>query len=298
MPVTKTFRGASVDPGTYDALVELAAITGSIYIDPIDGYGSYRSNKASGGTDTGGGHCDINAEGMTDAEARRVETLARSIGFVAWFRPRYSPYTGKAYGWQRHIHLIRRDCADLSAAAKAQVKDYDDGWDGLAVRHKDTGSRAYVGMTWAKYLAAKDAAAKKTTTTIAAKEADMSLTPNAIWGADIITAPEPTKENPNWTPASYLIWGYRQATSNFRAITSRLANIEKTLSSIAAKVGAPVDIDEKAIAAGVVAAMSEDVRAAVAEAVQAGAADGDAPDAKTIADAVVSAIGTRLGAAA
>lgn len=158
-PTTVTFRGVTVDPGTGDALAELARISGDdIYVAPIPGFGSYRTNAASGGTDTGGGHCDLNAERLTDTQARRLETAARSLGFVAYFRPRISPYSGNSYGWQRHVHLIRRDCTDLSWAAREQVKQYDAGWDGLAVPHKDTGSRAYVGMTWAKYLAAKAAA--------------------------------------------------------------------------------------------------------------------------------------------
>lgn len=155
-PVTVNFRGAYVDPTTGDALAELAAISGSIYVEPIPGFGSYRNNTASGGTDTGGGHCDLNLEGRTDADARTLETLARSIGFVAYFRPRYSPYTGNSYGWQRHLHLIRRDCADLSSKAKWQVGEYDAGRDGLAVPHKDTGSRKYVGVTWTSYLKSKN----------------------------------------------------------------------------------------------------------------------------------------------
>lgn len=154
-PATVMFRGASVDPKTGDALTELAAISGSIYVQPIPGFGSYRNNTASGGTDTGGGHIDLNLEGRSDADARTLETLARSIGFVAYFRPRNSPYTGNSYGWQRHLHLIRRDCADLSAKAKWQVGEYDAGRDGLAVPHKDTGSRKYVGVTWASYLKSK-----------------------------------------------------------------------------------------------------------------------------------------------
>ena len=158
-PVTKNFRGANVDPVTFDALTELARIVGDdIYLDAINGFGSYSTNPNSGGTDTGGGHCDINAEGLTDEQARRIETRARSVGFVAWFRPRVSPYSGNAYGWQRHVHLIRRDCTDLSSKARWQVGEYDAGRDGLAVPHKDTGSRAYVGMTWAKYVAAQKAA--------------------------------------------------------------------------------------------------------------------------------------------
>ena len=154
MPVTKNFMGANVDPGTWDALRELAFVCGSIPVDAIDGFGCYSTNPNSAGMDWGGGHCDINAEGLSDADARTMETRARSLGFLAYFRPRINPYTGRAYGWQRHVHLERMDCVDLSQPARWQVGEYKAGWDGLATRHRDTGNRAYVDMTWAKYMEA------------------------------------------------------------------------------------------------------------------------------------------------
>ena len=171
-PVTKNFRNANVDPSTFDALTELARIVGNdIYLAPIPGCGSYQtSTKASAGTHAGGGAVDINAEGLTDEQARRIETKARSLGFVAYFRPRVSPYSGNSYGWQRHVHMIRRDCGDLAVEAKAQIVAYDKGTDALAVPHKDTGSRAYVGMTWAKYRAAQAAAARPPTPAIIPEE--------------------------------------------------------------------------------------------------------------------------------
>lgn len=160
-PVTKNFRGADVDPLTYDFLVDLAANSGSIYIDPIDGYGSYRSNESSAGTDTGGGHVDINAVNMTDAEARFVETLARMRGGCAFFRPRtwYSPSRQRwiTPGWQRHVHVLLMGVPDLSDAALAQIREYKAGGDGLVGSDPDTGNRNYINMTWQKYLAIKEA---------------------------------------------------------------------------------------------------------------------------------------------
>jgi hypothetical protein len=258
-PATVTFRGITVDPGTADALTELARIVGSdIYLKPIPGFGSYRTNAASGGTDTGGGHADINAEGLTDEQARRIETRARQVGFVAWFRPRTSPYSGRSYGWQRHVHLIRRDCTDLSTAARAQVKAYDAGWDGLATPHKDTGSRAFVGATWASYKAAQKAAAPSKPTPAPAPaptpvEDDMP-TPRDLWQFDGIPAPDPTPTNPAWQPDSYLRQIYlmaratRAEVGSLRAVVAELAKGQPmTAEQItdAAKAGAAAALDEK-----------------------------------------------------
>jgi hypothetical protein len=38
----------------------------------------------------------------------------------------------------------------------------------------------------------------------------LSRMPSAVWGADIIDAPKPTAENPNWAPSSFLTWQFRQ----------------------------------------------------------------------------------------
>lgn len=159
------WRGAYFDKDTRDALIEAARLVGNdIYLKPIKGCGSFQgqtvvcdgkvitlgSTAASAATHTGAGAVDIDCEGLTDAQARRVETALRRVGFAAWFRPRVSPYTGNAYGWQRHCHGLLMGAA-LSAEALRQVTAYLAGWDGLAVRHKDTGTRAYVAVRWATY---------------------------------------------------------------------------------------------------------------------------------------------------
>jgi hypothetical protein len=159
------WRGGYFDANTRDALIEAARIVGNdIYLKPIKGCGSYQghtvicdgktftlgSTAASAATHTGAGAVDIDCEGLTDEQARRVETALRKVGFAAWFRPRVSPYTGNSYGWQRHCHALLMGAA-LSDSADRQVGAYLNGWDGLAVPHKDPGTRAYVTVRWATY---------------------------------------------------------------------------------------------------------------------------------------------------
>lgn len=148
---TVTWRGVTLDPTTRDMMVEFArAIGNDIYAKPIQG--SYSTGvSASAGTHAGGGAVDIDGEGYTDDQCRRMETAARMMGGVAYFRKAIPGL------WQRHVHIIRRDCTDLSAAAKAQIPLYDKGLDALQDNLPDTGTRQYVGMTWAKYLADKAA---------------------------------------------------------------------------------------------------------------------------------------------
>jgi hypothetical protein len=256
-PVTKNFRGADVDPVTYDALVELAAIVGDdIYLDAIDGFGSYSTNPNSGGTDTGGGHCDINAEGLTDEQARRIETRARSVGFIAWFRPRISPYSGNAYGWQRHVHLIRRDCVDLSTKARWQIGEYDAGRDGLAVPHKDTGSRAYVGMTWAKYVAAKKAAQEEDP--LAGITVDQIV--QAILKAPI-KHPDPKRSDTytleSWVTAARIEAGGANARAS--QLVARVGALEATVRAIQSDPNLTPDQVSAAAKAGAEAALAEKI---------------------------------------
>ena len=255
-PATVNFRGVSVDPKTGDALTELAAISGSIYVEPIPGFGSYRSNSASGGTDTGGGHCDLNMEGRSDADARRLETLARSLGFVAYFRPRVSPYSGNSYGWQRHLHLIRRDCADLSTKAKWQVGEYDAGRDGLAVPHKDTGSRAYVGMTWAKYVAAKKAAQEEDP--LAGITVDQIV--QALLNAPI-KHPDPKRKDSyslqSWVTAARIEAG--NANARAAQLVARVGALEATVRTIQKNPNVTADQISEAAKAGAEAALAEKI---------------------------------------
>ena len=166
LPQVVEFRGIYTDAETAALLDELARISGPVYVDPIAGCGSFQgqavrlpdgriitlgSTAQSAETHTGDGVVDLNCEHLTDAEAHTLETLLRSLGCAAWFRPAVSPYTGNAYGWQRHIHLIRTDAANLPDAARRQVTAYRNRLDGLAVPHADRGSHAYLSATWAAY---------------------------------------------------------------------------------------------------------------------------------------------------
>jgi len=167
VPTVFYFRGIYTDAKTYAALKEVARIVGDdIYLQPIKGCGSFQghtvtcdgktftlgSTAASASTHTGEGAVDIDCSALSDAQARRVETAMRKVGFAAWFRPKYSPYTGNAYGWQRHCHGLLIGTA-LSGSALTQVTAYINGWDGLAVAHRDTGTRLYVKVRWATYRA-------------------------------------------------------------------------------------------------------------------------------------------------
>lgn len=250
-PATVNFRGVSVDPKTGDALAELAAISGHIYVEPIPGFGSYRSNTASGGTDTGGGHCDLNLEGRSDEDARRLETLARSIGFVAYFRPRFSPYTGNSYGWQRHLHLLRRDCADLSSKAKWQVGEYDAGRDGLAVPHKDTGSRAYVGVTWASYLTNKAATQEEDPLAgITLKDIQ-----NTVWSASLSIGDGPAYTAEAWLTMANAKAG--EARSLAKQALARIGALESVVKAIQANPDVTPEQIAAAAKAGAEAALNE-----------------------------------------
>ena len=158
MPVFTSWRGIITDPETARYLTAVAAEVTKLAakagvpdfnVTPIPGCGSYQtSTTASAGTHGGGGAVDINAEGLTDTQARVLESAARKWGGTAWFRPRTSP-TGFVYGWQRHVHILRSDCGDLAPAAVTQVGQYRRGLNGLANNGPDTGNRSWVGVTWA-----------------------------------------------------------------------------------------------------------------------------------------------------
>ena len=249
-PTVVEFRGAYVDPVTADALKELAAISGHIYVEPIPGFGSYRNNTASGGTDTGGGHVDLNLEGRSDEDSRTLETLARSIGFVAYFRPRISPYSGNSYGWQKHLHLLRRDCTDLSAKAKWQVGEYDAGRDGLAVPHKDTGSRKYVGVTWASYLKNKSEEDPLAGITL-------NQITDAVWNAQWTNSEGKAYPASSWVKAGNEKAG--RAESLARQALARVAALEAVVKTIQANPNVTADQIAAAAKAGAEAALAEKI---------------------------------------
>lgn len=168
-PVIVYWRGVTADPESalcWEAAAKDPALH-DILVRPISGFGSYRTNTASGGTDNGGGHVDINCVGLTVEQCRRLETTYRRYGNAAYWRPERRP-DGTRYGWQNHLHVIRMDCADLSSGARTQVNDYLLGWNGLPIGGRitrDSGDRSYTSRRWL--------AVKKTLATIT-EEWDMA----------------------------------------------------------------------------------------------------------------------------
>lgn len=173
-------------------LVTADPLTRGIVLTPIRGFGSYSANTASGSTDTGSGHVDFNAEGMTDAQAARCVLYLRRVGFLAYFRRRswWSSWLARwrTPGWQKHIHCLLVGSSDLSATAKAQVTEWVAGGDGLVGPEKDNGDRTVVGRTWAAYLAIKNAVVNTAQATLAAPkvkkmQAALRLKPvDGSWG--------------------------------------------------------------------------------------------------------------------
>lgn len=162
----KPWRGVGVSEDMHDALDELAASVGPLVV-PIPGYGSYRDNDASGGTDNGSGHLDAYARdsGGWDGDSRRLFVAnARELGFMAFYRaPRWwSPVRQKwlTASWAPHFHLILKDSADLSPGARQQRTQWYAGSNGLAGFYigqdwrydPDDGPRKHLKQTWAQYL--------------------------------------------------------------------------------------------------------------------------------------------------
>jgi hypothetical protein len=248
LPRVVEFRGIWTDATTVELLVELARISGPIYVDPIGGCGSWQgwrvltpdgqiitlgSTANSAETHTGDGVVDLNCEHLTDDEARRLETLCRMLGCAAWFRPAVSPYTGNAYGWQRHIHLIRQDAANLPDAARRQVTAYRNKLDGLAVPHADRGSHAYLTRTWADYLREKE----DTVTPEQLQQilAAINSLPAKVWNQPLTGHDEDgagPKEAPEAPARSWLVMGRRDAGRaywNTDSVEAQLAAVRLAL---------------------------------------------------------------------
>lgn len=145
-----TWRGVVVDDRTAEMLEELAANTGSIYINPTQG--SYSGSvSASAGTHDGCGAVDLMHYSWSVADYDTVVREARKVGFAAWHR------TPQQANWPRHCHLIavqkggKNDRGCLSSGAHNQVVSYFNGRNGLASNAPDDGPRTHVGVTWESY---------------------------------------------------------------------------------------------------------------------------------------------------
>jgi len=161
---TAKWRGVLVSKDMIPALDSLAASVGP-RLTPIPGYGSYRDNDASGGTDNGSGHLDCYAgDGWTSAQRDQLVRNARQRGFMAFYRPKtwWSPIRKRwiSATWGRHFHLILKDSADLSIGAKNQLTQWYQGSNGLAgfsaygewMYDPDPHDRTYLYQTWTEYV--------------------------------------------------------------------------------------------------------------------------------------------------
>lgn len=160
------WRGVTICPCMKAPLDELAAISGrDILVSPIKGFGSYqKGNTASAGTGSGGGHVDLSLSRLNGQQKLRLEGLARRIGFYADIRePRWWSPTRRKWltqSWQSHLHMVLKECPHLSSQAKAQLKEWYTGENGLAGDDPDDGDRTFLRQTWRGYVASKKPGAK------------------------------------------------------------------------------------------------------------------------------------------
>lgn len=97
--------------------------------------GSYNSsNESSAGTHDRGGVLDISVNSLPKTTTVwRVLTVLRECGLIAWYR---TPSQGP---WVFHIHLVDYGNPNLSSGAQAQVRAWEQGFNGLANRATDDG---------------------------------------------------------------------------------------------------------------------------------------------------------------
>lgn len=268
LPVVREERGAYFDLVTWDLVQEVKRLSGSLYINPMDGCGCFQGRSvqledgrvldlgetgASADTHEGEGAGDIAVS--SDEEGRIVETLFRMVGCAAWYRPLVSPYSGRKYGWARHVHFLRIG-ARLSPAAQEQVKAYLDGLNGLAVPHPDTGTRKYVGVTWASYLANK----QKTQEEDPLAAITLAQIVEGILDAQI-KHPDPKRTD----TSSLQSWITRStleaigANAKAAAALARVAALEAVVKTLAANPAATPEQIEAAAKAGAEAALAEKI---------------------------------------
>lgn len=92
--------------------------------------GSWSGVAASAGTHSGGGAMDLSVRGLTEEQALRLVDELRKRNCAAWLRSPKFGWPAKLGG--AHVHLIVKDSPGLSPAARAQVRAYDLGRNGLA----------------------------------------------------------------------------------------------------------------------------------------------------------------------
>jgi hypothetical protein len=245
---------------------------------------------ASAGTHSAGGAFDVKQC------SRDWSHLFREMGAAAW------PRVGVDWVNNEHLHGVL-DCPHNDPAAY-QVTAYWRGYSGLGKATSGTyaGMWGYgskdpdpwrpavrrtrrEGIAWANAQTAAITAA-------AQEDDDMAMTPaerqalindirDAVWSAPLLNHDPNTKDDvkpSTYAAKSYVVMGNWRGSD----VQNSVVVIRRMLADIAAKVG--VDVDEKALAAQIVASLTPAVRQAVLDSGQ--------PDA--VADAVVAKLGAAL----
>jgi hypothetical protein len=252
------WREGVISTDMKDPLDELARRAGDdIYVHPIKGYGSYSANNASGGTDTGGGHTDIDLVGLNSEQKLRLERIAREIGFYADIREPcwYSKYRKKTVcaSWQSHLHMLKKDTKDLSDAARKQLSQWYDGSNGLAAfevngvwyRDPDDGPREFLRQTWTQYNTLGDL----TMTQFDELKALILGIPAATWDEKLLN--DGSLGDDKRYPASLFPVRANQRANDLQI---KFSILQKTLDAHAANSGT----DAKTIADAVVASLKTD----------------------------------------
>jgi hypothetical protein len=207
---------------------------------------------------------DLDGEHLSDAELDELVTLWRSMGGFGWARPRVSP-SGYVYGWQRHAHLGHPD-GDMADELRNQWGDYLANRNGLANDGPDTGTRAYVGMTWARYLEGQEDDMALTDEQYKDLLGAIKMIPAQVWSAQLTGHDEDgkgPKPAPRAPATSWLVMARRDAgraywntdtlegvqatlVAQLRAIDTKAANTLARLDQLAASGGpvAPELVDE------------------------------------------------------
>jgi hypothetical protein len=138
-----TYTGKTVNQRTKTMMIQASRFYGSRL---SLSQGSYNPGgvAASAGTHDGGGTIDVNISGMSHAQIIRAVMSMRQAGFAAWYRT-------PDQGFSPHIHAVAIGDREASAQAKAQIKDYFNGKNGLASHAADNMARPW--PAWAQAYA-------------------------------------------------------------------------------------------------------------------------------------------------
>lgn len=94
--------------------------------------GSYSTGvAASAGTHDGGGVVDFSVRLMTPKKRNKMVDSLKNAGFAAWYRKKTDGFDSN------HVHAVAIGCLDLAPLAKAQVRDFDKGLNGLKSHDAD-----------------------------------------------------------------------------------------------------------------------------------------------------------------